>query len=212
MPSDLKACRDCHGRFAKQYYEDFFSRPVCRLCDTRSRLEEAVEEGNRKYAELKSNFDSLQDTQTSLAEAVAEGNNRYTELKNRFDTLQEFVTANIGRSATTASLPHTSVAPATPDSRSRPSLPQDPAFIPVRNGARRDTRRTHLPLTTYNRFSILSEQVEETQETRLVGDSIIRGQLYSYTAFLVSPARLRNSSSVAAQVPTTVMAKCFSLC
>ncbi|MPC52525.1 hypothetical protein E2C01_046396 [Portunus trituberculatus] len=127
---------DCNGRFAKQYYEDYFSRPVCRLCDTRSHLEEAVAEGNWRFAELKGNFDSLQDTRTRLEEAGAEGNNRYTELNNIFDTLQEFITANIGRSATTDSLPHTSVAPATADSRSRPSLSTDPAFIPVRNGAR----------------------------------------------------------------------------
>ncbi|MPC30791.1 hypothetical protein E2C01_024061 [Portunus trituberculatus] len=164
MPSDLKTCRDCNGRFAKQYYEDYFSRPVCRLCDTRSRLE-AVAEGNRRFAELKGNFDSLQDTRTRLEERIAEGNNRYSELKNRFDTLQEFVTVNIGRSDTTDSLPHTSVVPATADSRSRPSLSPDPAFISVRNGARRDMRCTHLPLTTYNRFSILSEQVEEAEET-----------------------------------------------
>ncbi|XP_045136675.1 uncharacterized protein LOC123519439 [Portunus trituberculatus] len=67
--------------------------------------------------------------------------------------------------------------------------PDDPAFIPVRNGARRDTRRTHLPLTTYNRFSILSEQVEETQETRLVGDSIIRGQLEEFCGRVPSRRR-----------------------
>ncbi|MPC98354.1 hypothetical protein E2C01_093721 [Portunus trituberculatus] len=166
MPSVLKI-----WRFAKQYYEDYFSRPVCRLCDTRSRFEEAVAE----------------DTRTRLEEVVAEGNNRYTELKNRFDTLQEFVSANIGRSATTDSLPHTSVA--TADSRSRPFLSPDPAFIPVRNGARRDVRRTHLPLTTYNHFSILSEQVEEAQKTRLVGDSIVRGQLEEFCGRVPSRRR-----------------------
>ncbi|MPC52718.1 Sarcolemmal membrane-associated protein [Portunus trituberculatus] len=151
--------RNCNGRFARQYYKDYFSRPVCRLCDSHSHLEEAVAEGNGRFAELKGYLNTSGRTSSRREQ-------------------QEFVTANIGRSTTTDSLPHTSVAPPTPDSRS--SLSSDPAFIPVRNGARQDMRRTHLSLTTYNHFSILSEQVDEAQETRLVGNSIVHGQLEEF--------------------------------
>ena len=73
----------------------FFSRPICRLCDLRSHFEIAVEEGNKRYAELKNNLDSLQDTRTRLEEIV-EGNKRYTDIKTRFETLQDFVADNVG--------------------------------------------------------------------------------------------------------------------
>ncbi len=173
MPSDLKSCRDCSGRFAKQYFSDYFSRPVCRLCDTRSHLEEAVAEGNR----------------------------RYTELKNSFDSLQEFITANVGVGAGTDTrqqllTPATQrrsappqASPASPVTSPDPSPSQDAAFTPVRNGSRQSTRRIHLPTTTYNRFSILTEQIDEPEETRLVGDSIVRGQLVEFCGRVPSRRR-----------------------
>ncbi|MPC21547.1 hypothetical protein E2C01_014535 [Portunus trituberculatus] len=107
MPLDLKICRDCKGRFAKQYYEDYFSRPFCRFLEP-------------------------------------------------------------------------TLAHARPSPRILPSYQ-----LEMEQGM----RRTHLPLTTCNRFSILSEQVEEAQETRLVEDSIVRGQLEEFCGRVLSRRR-----------------------
>lgn len=60
MPA-LKSCSDCSGRFAAQYFSDYEERTICRLCDTRTLLQQAVAEGKRKYEELKSSFDDLQE-------------------------------------------------------------------------------------------------------------------------------------------------------
>ncbi|XP_063860688.1 uncharacterized protein LOC135101044 [Scylla paramamosain] len=58
-----------------------------------------------------------------------------------------------------------------------------------KNGSRQYTRRIHLPTTTYNRFSILTEQIDEPEETRLVGDSIVRGQLVEFCGRVPSRRR-----------------------
>jgi len=63
------------------------------------------------------------------------------------------------------------------------SLPasQDEGFQPVRNGARptRATKQLLAPIT-FNRFQVLGETMEDEFETRLVGDSMVRGQLVEF--------------------------------
>ena len=163
MPA-LNSCSNCSGRFAAQYFTDFEARPVCRLCDTRSLLEEAVAEGNRRYGEL----------------------------KHSFTLLQEYVRANGGEarpdgqtaSTSNASLPARPAISASSDAHTDASSspPEYVSFTQVRNGAK-PRRRTHLPTTTCsNRYQILSDtgDDEDTEEIRLVGDSMCRPLLTEF--------------------------------
>ena len=165
MPG-LHPCSDCSGRFAGQYYTNYEERPVCRLCDTRSLLEQAVAEGNRRYQELKHSFELLQE---SVRANVGVGVSASLQRAARQD----------GQEAPTPTTAATS-----PDSPTDPSSssPSEHPFTQVRNGAR-PSRRPHLPTTTCNnRFQILSDtgDDEDTEEIRLVGDSMLRGQLIEF--------------------------------
>ena len=134
-----------------------------------------------------------------LQEVVNVWQCKYRDLEKKFDTLQEFVTSNVG--VTPPPLGETTSAnrtpaPATPPQRPPPPtsqndslaathapLPasQEEEFQPVRNGAKpmQSVRRMET-LTTFNRFQVLGKALEEDFETRLVGDSMIRGQLVEF--------------------------------
>lgn len=60
MPSTLRSCQKCTGRFAPKYFPDYFSCPTCRMCET-MKLEHGLAEVNSKYTQLNSNFGTLQD-------------------------------------------------------------------------------------------------------------------------------------------------------
>ncbi|KAG0717815.1 hypothetical protein GWK47_053676 [Chionoecetes opilio] len=71
----------------------------------------------------------------------------------------------------------------TPSSSSpAPSSSPSPApFAPVRRGARRQAAvKAPLTIKTYNKFQVLGEMKEDVHETRLIGDSILRGQLVEF--------------------------------
>ena len=167
MPA-LNSCSDCSGRFAAQYFTDYEERPICRLCDTRSLLEKAVAEGNRRYQELKHSFELLQEHVSANAGVGA----NHQQAERRDGQLSPPSTPTRPAAATAATSP------------SVPSSPPAPSFTQVRNGAR-PSRRSHLPTTTcYNRFQILSDagEDEDSEEIRLVGDSMLRGQLIEFCA------------------------------
>ena len=148
-------CGDCKGRFTKPFFQ---GSSVCRMCVHRQKLQEAVIEWQTKYRDL----------------------------EKKFDTLQDFVTANVG--VTPPSLvertPAVSASPqdAPPASQEdAPPASQEDDFQPVRNGAKpkRPARKLQTP-TTFNRFQVLGETVDDEFETRLVGDSMVRGQLVEF--------------------------------
>ena len=41
-------------------------------------------------------------------------------------------------------------------------------------------RKKFLPISTFNRFKVLNEEEEDAHETRLIGDSMVRGQLTEF--------------------------------
>ena len=165
MPSNLKACVVCTGRFSGSFFTDLSL--VCRMCKIRQQLENKIE-----------------------------------CLTRRLDAFEEFAVNNIGHSvegsntgrpsdaardgAVGPSPAVTTVArddgPATPQPPSEANSPlsnQDDGFQLVRNGARVKSTRRPLPVTTYNKFQVIAEP-EETGEARIVGDSIVRGQLVEF--------------------------------
>ena len=157
------ACTACSGRFARGFFANPTVSSICRMCKQRRHLEEKL----------------------------AEANNLISVLTRRVDSLEEFVSNNVARPAVSAAAttPQRSAPVAAPRRLSLPVSGTSPPnnhnissqnFQPVRNGARVVTRRTAIPVTTYNRFQILTETEEDPSEVRMVGDSIIRGQLVEF--------------------------------
>ena len=103
---------------------------------------------------------------------------KYRDLEKKFDTLQDFVTANVG--VIPPSLVERPPSITTPPQNDSPAS-QEEDFQPVRNGAKptRPKRKLQTP-TTFNRFQVLGETMEDEFETRLVGDSMVRGQLVEF--------------------------------
>ena len=117
---------------------------------------------------------------------------RYDDLQNKFDVLQEFVSANVGVASAATTLPpvSTTLSPVASNVSSyasavtatnNPLTHQDTGFTPVRNGVRptQQTKEMITP-TTFNRFQVLGDTIEKDFETRLVGDSMIPGQLVEF--------------------------------
>ena len=173
MPSLLIKCDVCRHRYAPNHYR---SSSSCLLCVLQQRI-----------AASERNHDDLA--------------KRHHDLAKEFDVLKEFVAANVGCSsddvmtfakaaapapapaAVAAHAPTVSVPAAdAPSPANPPPHPLDSgtaAFTPVRNG-RRPATKAFLPIQTFNRFAILAEEEEEAFETRLIGDSIVRGQLEEF--------------------------------
>jgi len=187
MPSMLRRCEDCTGRFAAQYFRNSL---ICRLCVNRRRLQDAVAAMQDQYRDLEMKFNTLQEfvtanvgvTEPSLVERppteTAPPHNDSSALQDEplpasqdepLPALQD------------EPLPASQDEPL-PASQDEP-LPasQDEGFQPVRNGARptRSTKQLLAP-TTFNRFQVLGETMEDEFETRLVGDSMVRGQLVEF--------------------------------
>ena len=132
---------------------------------------------------------------------------RHDELERKFNILEDFVASNVGCSpeaavtyataaassaataaASTAATAATaatataaaSAAAAATATAATPSPDQNTtSFTAVRNGAR-PTTKSFLPISTHNSFAVLAEEEEEQYESRLIGDSIIRGQLEEF--------------------------------
>lgn len=156
-------CTACSGRFARGFFANPTVSAVCRMCKQRRHLEEKL----------------------------AEANNHISVLTRRIDSLEEFVSNNVARTAeNTITTPQRRAPVAAPRRLSLPVSAASPPnnnnndssqeFQPVRNGARAATRRKAIPVTTFNKFQILTETEEDPSEVRVVGDSIIRGQLVEF--------------------------------
>ena len=92
-------------------------------------------------------------------------------LTTKVETLSEFVSLNVGT--------HTP-PPLDTDADNVTVTPQED-FQVVRNNVR--PRRRIMPITKcQNRFRILSDTADDEEEVRLIGDSLVRGQLTEFVA------------------------------
>jgi len=148
----MRSCEECDERFPLSFFAD---RSTCRLC---------VNE--RQYRDLKNQYDNLKEQHKNLKEQHDNLKEQHDNLKEQHESLKEFVAANI-------------VEPPNSSPASSSSTPEGD-FIPVRNGVRPSPPKTMLGITTFNRYQILSDTIEEEHETRLIGDSMIRGQLTEF--------------------------------
>ena len=161
MPSSLRKCTSCQGRFAPQQFK--FISETCRLCT----LEKEMKECQAENKELRNKVKILEDFVTSHIAA---------------DVPTIFDTAVPDASSTYATVTSASV------STTHVSLPSPPAleygstsntFIPVRNGVQVKPKMI-VPIETQNSFSPLADLVDEPEDSIIVGDSMIRHQLEEF--------------------------------
>ena len=160
----MSCCTKCSGRFGPSVFEDV-SVLVCRHCTVREELTREIRSSNRR---------------------IEESNRRIEELSSELHSLREFVALNVGvpPAAAPAITPPPSGPTASEPTNNDVSPPPQNDFQEVRNGVRPKPRAI-LPITMCeNRFQILTdgEEEEEADEVRLVGDSIVRGQLTEFCA------------------------------
>ena len=96
-------------------------------------------------------------------------------LTTKVDSLSEFVSLNVA-----SPTPAPAASPAATDANTS-SVPSQEDFQVVRNNVR--PKRRILPETEcYNKFQILTDAADDDEEVRLVGDSLIYGQLHEFVA------------------------------
>ena len=161
MPSRLRKCTSCQGKFAPQQFK--FTSETCRLCT----LEKGMKECQAENKELRNKVKILEDFVTSHIAA---------------DVPTILDTAVPDASPTYAAVASTSV------SATQVSLPSPPTleygstsntFIRVRNGVQVKPKMI-VPIETQNSFSPLADLVDEPEDSIIVGDSMIRHQLEEF--------------------------------
>ena len=134
---------------------------VCRICNIQASL---TKEFNRK-------IESLSSENKQLREELKRANDKIDSLTNKSEAVVEFVTNNVVGTPPDS----TEVTPTAAPVRT------EPEFQIVRNNVRPRVRKI-IPTTCQNRFRILADRTEEEEEVRLVGDSLVRGQLTEFCA------------------------------
>ena len=187
MGAPTYECIDCKNKFTKPFFQG--SR-ICRACigvRERKRLQETVTEWQTKYQELEKKFNSLQEFVTAnvgvlppppppppppLPPPPPVTGPLQGPLQGSPPASQED-----GMRPSTVERPHSETGPL---QGSSPASQEDD-FQRVRNGAKpkRPAPKLQTP-TTFNRFQVLGETMEDEFETRLVGDSMVRGQLVEF--------------------------------
>jgi len=156
-------CSDCGNKYASYLFDDVAEHLICRFCQERVYLEATVEEERRERRKLEEVVRLLKLKIDSL---VSENRNRSSSSQQTSSNNEDL---NVRASSTVSSQQGT-------QQRSN----SNDVFLPVRRGAVSVRRKTFLPTITMNRFSVLGFENEEEPETRLVGDSIVRGQLIEW--------------------------------
>lgn len=144
-------CSACTGKFGPSIFVDI-NNLICRFCQLREGLSKDLNTANSKIEKL-------------------------TE---KLETLSEFVSLNVGvKDTSTVASPTASpsIEEETTATDARHSTQEN--FKLVRNNVR--PKRKFIPVTScQNRFQILSDKDDETEEVRLIGDSIVRDQITEF--------------------------------
>ena len=182
MVGQLK-CTSCSGTFGPTSFEDK-NVHVCRFCRLREQgkaeydqLLRIIEQGKEERDQLIRTVQQEKAERNNLGEELKAAKGMIESLTKDLKTLQEFTTANVAvaSSSSEATPADAPVPPSSPSGRSRD-------FQVVRNNVRPSVRKV-MPINCQNRFKILSDTLdEEEEEVRLVGDSIIGGQLKEFCA------------------------------
>ena len=160
-----KTCSKCSGRFGVTMFKDI-NVLVCRFCRIIEQQNRIIEQGKVERDQLNAKLETA--------------NGKIESLSKELKTLQEFTLANVG--VTPSSDEMTSVAASVSPTSAPDSVQTHDEFQIVRNNVRPKPREM-VPTICQNRFQILTDTPdEEEEEVRLVGDSIIGGQLVEFCA------------------------------
>ena len=163
MPSVLRQCIGCRGRFARQYFS--FSSETCRLCTTEKAMKDCQDENK----ELKCKVKILEDFVTS--HIGVDASIIHTDV-----TAQISASPSYDAEAASAITPNTLPSPPTPEQ----VCISDQNFEVVTNGARVKSEMPIMPVMTQNSFGPLADLMDEPEDSIIVGDSIIRHQLEEF--------------------------------
>ena len=162
-------CTVCTGTFGPTIFVDKDTR-VCRFCQARELTTKENDQLHEKLKEANGRIDSLakkMEEWVQLKEELKAANGKIESLTKKSESLEEFITLNLDRTM--------------PSSTNAPVRTQV-EFQLVRNNVRPKAREV-IPIICQNRFQILTDRTdEEEEEVRLVGDSMVRGQLTEFCA------------------------------
>ena len=163
MPSNLRRCTNCQGRFAPQQYT--FASESCRLCTLEKELNTCKAENNK----LKNKVQSLEEfVSTHIAADIP-------------TTPDPAVSGKSKSYSAVVSAPETPISLLSPEvlhnNNSTPNNANE--FEPVRNGVKVKPKLI-TPIETRNAFGPLADLVDQQEDSILVGDSMIRHQLEEF--------------------------------
>ena len=159
-------CTVCTGTFGPSIFENKDIR-VCRFCRAREWTTKEIGQLNEKLKQANGKIDSLAKEMKDygkLKEELKAANGKIESLTKKSESLEEFITLNFSTNAMPTEAP----------------VRTQEEFQVVRNNVRAKARKI-IPTTCQNRFQILTDRTDE-EEVRLVGDSIVRGQLTEFCA------------------------------
>ena len=162
MPSNLRRCNSCRGRFAPQQYT--FASESCRLCT----LEKDLKNCKAENEKLRTKVKSLEDFVTTNI-----GADIPTPPDASVPGKSQSYASKVSAPETPISLPSSGVI----QHNSAPNNASN--FIPVKNGVKIKPKLI-TPVETQNAFGPLADLVDEQEDTILVGDSMIRNQLEEF--------------------------------
>ena len=163
-----KRCTSCNGIFGPTMFENRETH-VCRICKVHASL---TKEFNRKLESLSSENKKLREEVKIANEKIKSANEKINSLTNKSEAVVEFVSNNIVGTPPDSTEVTPTAAP----------VCAEPEFQIVRNNVRPRVRKV-IPTTCQNRYRILADHTEEEEEeVRLVGDSLVRGQLTEFCA------------------------------
>ena len=167
-------CDVCTGTFGPSIFENKEVH-ICRFCRSRELATKENDHLKAKLNEAIGKLDSLaKDVNecVQLRQEVKAANEKIDALTKKSEALQDFITLNfVGTTSDSNEGAANDVPVSTQD-----------AFQVVRNNVRPKARKV-IPTICQNRFQILTDRTdEEEEEVRLVGDSIVRGQLTEFCA------------------------------
>ena len=152
-------CTSCSGTFGPTIFANRHVL-ICRFCNLRKVISDDLKVALQEIAALKEKVKALEE----------------------FATLNVAVTPELEVTITTPSSPTPTPSPQTTITTNTNPVPPQEEFHTVTNGVR-PRRRNFLPITMcQNRFQLLPDQVDvdDNEEVRLVGDSMVRGQLTEF--------------------------------
>lgn len=159
-------CADCGHKYAAYLFDDATDHSICRFCQERVWFEATIEAERIKSRKLEEEVKLLREKVDSI---VSERSDRSSDRQIPCNNNNLHFRAP----------PSVTLEEGSQQRNGCTNVPND-GFMPVRRGALGVRRKEFLPIVTMNRFSVLGFENAEEPETRLIGDSLVRGQLVEW--------------------------------